>query len=147
MKVKANQRFILTQVNDKVWQVRSIKIENHGGKDVEVSSADYAVNDGKCSCPGYVFRKTCKHVRMVAKAVSPDDVAVDSKRANRIVKKITKALEPFMKIFGVDEFVKDADGDITMIIMSGTAKLAKKSSTTKVLSGTVDEVPVEVTLK
>lgn len=41
---------------DEVYRPEVIKVEGSNGK-------IYTILDGKCSCPGFIYRGDCKHVR------------------------------------------------------------------------------------
>lgn len=109
-------------------------------------SDDYEVDeDGRCSCPGFRFRKNCRHVQFLKTIDSPATMecfkedALD--RADRVIAALGES------ILGAHtdlEFDPD-DGQVAKITVTCESRVPLDEPL--LMRGRVDEVPVDVIIE
>lgn len=110
----------------------------------------YTVRGATCDCDGFEARaaagEVCKHVALVQRSQSTlAGKAVPRQKAREIYAKVAAALEEAVNQVTLDDLVRDAQGKVNLVRLSGEPKSPRP--TTRILRAFVDGVKVEVTLR
>lgn len=112
-------------------------------EDGEEGSEQYVINKiGGCNCPGYKYRRSCRHVRFMA-LFSGEETATVAK-AKEAVRTVVDALGPLLASHGEIEFDKDSHGRVKKV--SFNAEASEELDEPRRLSAVVQGVVVEVSL-
>jgi hypothetical protein len=108
-------------------------------------SDDYEVDeDGKCSCPGYRYRKNCRHVRFLATLEEDADQECDEDGAAEIVKTVVSALGDVVMSHHEHIEFDPSDGLVAKITISCESR--EELDESLLMRGRIEGIPVEVTL-
>jgi len=149
--VESNYKIELVTVN--IWNVSS---------DSNTYKVEFVDNKLVCTCPGFTYRRTCKHLGMIPRDQLVVKHSSDSKRFSRsVIEKMIPDLKKIFDKYGIWEIAgsyrrkvstcKDIDLLVVVSSLSGitseldhTPEFVKTTSGSEILRGYYKGIPIDI---